>query len=160
MRFADNSFVSDPGDPIHIVYAPKVKPNGEIELVESGRENTNDYIQSFAEQCDIHMIAQRVANGEVDLLTRRTGSYGDFTQMPKTFAEALQLQIDSNRLFESLPLEVRKDFNNDPNQFFAQSGTNEWFDKISPVLPEEVKSMIKPPEATIQPVNPGKDVEK
>lgn len=144
MRFADNSFVSNPGSPIHQVYAPKVDPEGGITLVEAGVENTDDYIQSFAESTDLHVLLTRIQSGETDLLMKRPGSYGDFTKMPKTYAEMLQLQLDSARLFNSLPVDVKEKFNNDPNQFMAQSGTEDWFKKIENVLPDEVKSVVFP----------------
>lgn len=144
MKFADNSICSCPGLPFKTVYAPKVGPNGSVELVESGLENTDEFIQSFKEATDIRTILNRVANGETQLLMQRTGSYGDFTKMPKTFAEVLQLQIDSHKLFESLPIDIRQQFNNDANEFFAASGTGEWFKKIEGVLPDEVKAMVMP----------------
>ena len=144
MRFADHSFVSNPGSPIHQLYAPKVESDGSITLVEAGVENTDDYIQSFAESTDIHVLMKRIQNGETDLLMKRPGSYGDFTKMPKTYAEMLQLQLDSVRLFNSLPVDVKEKFNNDPNQFMAQSGTEDWFKKIENVLPDEVKSAVFP----------------
>lgn len=144
MRFADKRFVSNPGSPIHQLYAPKVGVDGSVTLVEAGVENTDEYIQSFAESTDIHVLMTRVQNGETDLLMKRPGSYGDFTKVPKTYAEMLQLQLDSARLFNSLPLDVKEKFNNDPNQFLAQSGTEDWFKKIENVLPDEVKSAVFP----------------
>lgn len=151
IKFADNSIVSNPGSPIHILYAPKVDSEGCITLVETGVENTDDYIQSFVESTDMEVIVNRIMNGEEQLLRQRTGSFGDFTKMPKTYAEMLQLQLDSNRLFMSLPVEVREKFNHDPAQFMAQSGTEDWFKKIENVLPDEVKSVVFP-QASAAPV--------
>lgn len=145
MKYANVDYYTNPGSPYRTVYAPKVEPNGSMKLIKAGVENVQDYINSFKESTDINVVIKRITAGEIDLLRQRTGSYGDFTKMPQTFAEALQLQIDSNRLFESLPAAVKKEFDGDPNQFFAQSGTKEWFDKISPVLPDEVKAAIMPP---------------
>lgn len=156
MRYADNSFVSNPGSPLHTLYAPKVLSNGIVDLVESGVENTDDIIQSFADSVDIRTILTRVSNGEVDLLKKRVGSYGDFTGTPRTYAEALQLEIDSKKLFSSLPADIREKFNNDANQFFAQSGTADWFDKIGTILPDEMRSMNnkKTAETSVEPAKP------
>lgn len=145
IHYADKRFVSNPGNPIHKLYAPKVTKTGRVELVCTGTENTDNYINSFREDTDIHEIMKRVKAGQIDLLNRRPGSYGDFTKFPKTFAEALQLQIDSNRLFSGLPDDVRSKFNNDPNVFFAAAGSEDWFKKIEKVLPDEVKKAIMPP---------------
>lgn len=144
MKFADQSIVSNPGSPRHVLYAPKVSSNGSVVLVESGFEDTDAYIQSFLESTDIHLVMAQLKEGDTSVLNRRPGAYGDFTKAPKTFAEALQLQIDSNRLFDSLPADVKRKFDNSSSQFFAVAGTKEWFDKIEPVLPDEVKSMVFP----------------
>lgn len=152
MNLKRERFYSDPGTPVHQLYAAKVAPDGTIDLVESGVENTDEYIQSFKESTDISVILTRVGAGELDLLYKRPGSYGDFTQLPKTYAEALQLQIDSNNLFNSLPVSVKQKFDNDAAKFFAQSGTKEWFDNIRDVIPPEVQKAIYPPAADIAPV--------
>lgn len=152
MRFADNSFVSEPGSPFHTVYSPKVGKDGVIDLVESGVEDTDAYIQSFADSVDINTILTRVSNGEMELLHQRNGVFGDFTGMPKTYAEALQLHIDSNRLFASLPVDIRQKFDNDENKFFASSGSEEWYGKLDSILPDDVKAVFKKADAEIQPV--------
>ena len=56
MRFADPAFVSDPGTKYHKLYAPKVGKDGVIDLVESGVEDTDALIQSYAESTDINVI--------------------------------------------------------------------------------------------------------
>ena len=156
MKYAEKRFFSDPGSPLHVLYAPKVNADGSVDLVESGVENIREYIQSFERSTDLSVILARVGAGETQLLYQRPGSYGDFTQLPSTYAEALQLQIDSNNLFKSLPVEVKNKFDNDPNKFFAQSGTKEWFEKIEVVLPKEVKDMVRPVDAV--PVDPKVEV--
>lgn len=134
MKFFKNDRFSNPGNPIHIIYAPVVEDDGSVSLVESGKENTDEFIQSFAESCDLNVIIQRYLNGEVDVLNQRNGVYGDFTQMPKTYAEALQLKIDSERMFDSLPVEYKRLFDNDPNKFFVQAGSEEWLEKLKPLM--------------------------
>lgn len=157
MRYQRERIFTNPGDPIHIIYSPKVSKTGSIELVESGKENTNDYIQSFVASTDIHVIIARIMNGEQQLLYSRPGSYGDFTKLPQTYAEALQLQIDSNNLFNSLPVEIKQKFDNDSSKFFASAGTEKWFKDIEPVLPDEVKYVIFPSSAPA-PAGPSVDV--
>lgn len=138
IKFDNGNFVSNPGSPIHILYAPKVCDDGHIELVPCGKENTDEMIQSHLESTDINLILNRVAQGDMSGLTVKNGAYGDFTNVPKTFAEALQLQIDSNRLFESLPVNIRDKFMQDPNEFFAKAGTEEWFEKLNGIIPREM----------------------
>lgn len=145
IRYADNSFVSDPGDPIQIVYSPTVNEDGTIDLVETGKIDLDAQIQSYKESTDIRTILARCAEGDMSGLNVRTPLYGDFTKMPKTYAEALQLKIDADNLFYSLPPEIRQKFDNDTNKFFAQSGTQEWYENIEGVLPEDVKNTLFPP---------------
>ena len=142
IRFDDGSHVSDPGSPVEVVYAPKVLDNGEIELIETGLRNTDEEIQSYKDSTDIRLILARCEAGDYSGLNVKTPLYGDFTEMPKTYAEVLQLQIDSNNLFDSLPADVRYQFDNDPNKFFAASGTKEWYQKIEKVLPDDVKKVV------------------
>lgn len=146
IKYADNSIVSNPGSPIHVIYGPKVvSKEGNIELVEIGKENIHDYIQSQKESTDMSYILSRMAAGDTSML-RTDGMYGDFTQIPNTLADVLQLQIDSNRMFASLPAEVKEKFHFDANEFFAQSGQMDWYEKIKPVLSDEVKNQIWPVE--------------
>lgn len=140
-------FITNPGDPIHTIYAPVVGRDGNIELQVAGKENTDEIIDSYLESTDIRIILNRVANGEVELLNKTAGSYGDFTKAPKTLAEALQLQMDSNRLFQSLPVDTRRQFDDDPNKFFAAAGSTEWFEKLADILPEQMRSMNNAPPA-------------
>lgn len=142
VRYFNNDIVSNPGNPIHTIYAPKVAKDGTIELVESGFENTDDIIQSYAESCDMSVILSRVANGETELLNQRKGLFGDFTQMPSTYAEVLQMQIDSVNLFNSLPTDVKAKFDNDSNKFFVQAGNEDWINKLGDLLPEEFRKSI------------------
>lgn len=139
IKYADNSIVSNPGNPIHIIYAPEVQDDGTIKLVESGKENTDEYIDSFREECDISTIIKKYQNGDISVLKQREGMFGDFTNLPKTYAEMLQLRIDSERAFNSLPLEVKQKFNNDEMQFFASAGSNEWLEKCGIITKEEIK---------------------
>lgn len=153
MKFADPKFVSDPGTKFHKLYAPKVGKDGVIDLVESGVEDTDALIQSYAESTDLNVILSRVANGETELLHQRNGIFGDFTGMPKTYAEALQLHIDSNRLFASLPDEVRKKFDYDENKFFATAGENDWFENVKSVMPADIQAMYdKRIEKPVEPI--------
>ena len=130
-----NDFVSNPGDRYHIIYSPIINPDGTITLIESGKDDIQEMIQAQKDQTDMSYILSQMAIGNTSVLTDKTPMYGDFTIMPKTYAEALQLVIDREADFMKLPLDVRNKFNNDFRQWFAQSGSDEWFDKMSSVLP-------------------------
>lgn len=149
-----NEFVTCPGSEEHVIFSPKVKSDGTFSLVETGRESIKDKINSFREQTDIAYIIKRIQMGDTSVL-RSDGAYGDFTHMPKTFAEALQLQIDGEKRFMQLPLDVRNQFDNDFRKWFASAGSDEWMSKMQPVLVDEMRSMdTNPPEASVDPVKP------
>ena len=153
MKYADNSFVSNPGSAEHILYSAKVMPDGSIQLKECGKENLHDIIQSYKDTTDIAYILAKLQSGDMSVINQKPVMYGDFTQYPKTLADALQLQIDSKNLFDRLPAEIKKKFDNDENKFFASSGSQEWFEKISPALSEDVRNAIFPPKVEDIPVD-------
>lgn len=148
IRFFRNDIVTNPGNPIKPVYRPQVNKDGSIRLIVDGYINTDEEIQSFSESVDIENILARYMNGDVSVLHQHVGQYGDFTEMPKTYAEVLQMQIDARNVFDGLPSDIKAKFNNDANQFFVQSGSDDWFDKLSPLLGDrkQVGDIIKKEE--------------
>lgn len=134
---------TNPGSPIHILYAPKILDDGTITLVENGTENIQSFIDSFVEQTDIAFIIKQLQLGNTDVLSKKQPMYGDFTEMPKTQAELLQIRIDAERAFYDLPLDVRQKFNNSFNEWFASNGKPEWFEKMKPLISDqEVKDEV------------------
>lgn len=139
---------TNPGNPIKQLYSGSYNERGQVELKEDGTEDTYAFIQSFAESTDIHSILRRYQNGEVDVLEKVQGFYGDITEMPKTYAEALQRIADSEKVFWSLPVDVRAKFGHSFSEFLAASNENDFLDKLG------VKPLEQP---AVQPVAP--DVE-
>lgn len=121
---------SYPGNPIKQLYAGSYNERGQVELKEDGTEDLYAYIQSFAESTDIHAILRRFENGEVDVLEKVQGFYGDITEMPHTYAEALQRISDSEKVFMSLPVDVRAKFNHSFSEFLAASQDADFLDRI------------------------------
>lgn len=137
MKFFNNDIYSNSGDKTRTLYSPIVNDDGTISLVASGKEDIQSEIDSYREECDINVLLARYAAGDLDVFNKSVGSYGDFTNFPSTYAEALQIQINSKRYFDSLPVEIKEKFNNDANQFFVQTGSDEWFKVMSSMYPEE-----------------------
>ncbi len=140
---------SNPGNPIKQLYAGSYNERGQVELREDGTENLYDFIQSFAESTDIHAILRRFENGEVDVLEKVQGFYGDVTEMPKTYAEALQRIADSEKVFMSLPVDVRAKFGHSFSEFLAASNDADFLERLgvqvdAPVSPEPEPDVVKP----------------
>ncbi len=141
---------SNPGNPIKQLYAGSYNERGQVELREDGTENLYDFIQSFAESTDIHAIMRRFENGEVDVLEKVQGFYGDVTEMPKTYAEALQRIADSEKVFMSLPVDVRAKFGHSFSEFLAASNDADFLERLgvqvdnSTPEPVPVPDVVKP----------------
>lgn len=95
-----------------LVYSPRYDDNGVLDLVVTGKEDIYTFIQSHKESTDIHVLLDRFANGETDVLQRMQGFYGDVTSMPKTYAEVLNAVIVGEETFARLPVEVKQRFDN------------------------------------------------
>lgn len=103
----------------HILYSTQFDDQGNHTLVESGKENLYDYIQSHKESVDIHVIMERFARGDVQALQRRQAMFGDFTEFPTTYAGMLNAVQLGEQHFMSLPLEVRQRFDNNFAKWLA-----------------------------------------
>lgn len=71
--------------------------------------------QQFKEECDVNNILRNYVNTGV--LTHTSDilpEFGDFTQVPEDYGEALALIARSEEQFGMLPSEVRERFDNKP----------------------------------------------
>ncbi len=144
---------SNPGNSIKQLYSGSYNERGQVELKEDGTEDLYAFIQSFAESTDIHAILKRYQNGEVDVLEKVQGFYGDITEMPHTYAEALQRIADSEKVFMSLPVDVRAKFGHSFSEFLAASQDTDFLERLGvkpveqpapePVAPDPVVSPVK-----------------
>ena len=72
--------------------------------------------RSFKDECDINKIVERcIRVGWPE--DPGTGQYGDFVNMPGTLQEAFDMMHDAEDKFSALPSDVRRAFDNDPQQF-------------------------------------------
>lgn len=77
--------------------------------------------QEFTAECDINNIMRRFTQSGYDPstlpLTTRKPQYGDFSNMPQSYHEALNYVKDTERAFMTLDADLRARFENDPQQF-------------------------------------------
>lgn len=121
-----NKFITNAGEDKKILYSSKVLPTGEIVLTPCGAESMSERINAEKQYTDINYIMNRLQMGDTSVLDDRQAMYGDYTTVPKSLAESLQLIIDGERKFYQLPLEVRQKFNNSYNAWLMAAGTKEW----------------------------------
>ncbi|UPW41647.1 internal scaffolding protein [Peromfec virus RodF8_30] len=152
-QYDDHSRVYQPvGSRLHTLYSPVFNKDGVMSLQETGQENLYDYIQSHADSVDIHVILKQFAAGDVSVLSRVQGAYGDFTQMPKTFAEALNTMIAAEQYFMSLPVETRAQFGHNFNQFIASMDQSDFTAKMG--IAPQVETPTLGPSSSSDPATP------
>lgn len=142
-RNRDKPIYSNSGSPMKPTYKMKVFDDGHRDLVETGMMNTDDIIQSHKDSVDLHLVLERFARGDVDVINRRSSFFGDFTNMPTSLSELSQRIVDANELFNQLDIEARREFDFDAGKFFASIGTDEFNQKVSKFVTSD---------ATIEPV--------
>ena len=74
--------------------------------------------QSSKDECDINRIMRKFEKtGILEHRNTFEGSYGDFTDTPQDYHEAIQQVMDAQDMFMSLPAKVRRQFGNDPAEY-------------------------------------------
>lgn len=134
----------NPGNPVHMTYGGHYDEQGRVQLVEKGKENIYDFIQSHADSVDINVLLARYNNGDVSALSKTQGFYIDATQFPTNYAEALN-QIERMRdSFMKLPVEVRSKFNHSFSEFLAASGSPDFMNmlQVDQQVPAETKEEV------------------
>lgn len=127
-RFVCDAFRSCPGTAFVPDYKATSLGNGNFTLVKVGSTDLHAKILAEVPATDIHVIITRLNAGDNSVLRQDTPMYGDFTTLPKSTAEALQMVLDGQRAFDSLPLTVRDHFGHDFRKWFASAGSSDWME--------------------------------
>lgn len=128
------------GDAFLATYQEKFTKDGQKKLERIGQKNINDMIQADLESTKIENILHQVAMGDLRALKQRDITYVDATTMPKSLMELQNLGIKAKSEFEQFPKEVKELFHNSCDEYVAQMGTQEFFDKMSPYV-QKVKEI-------------------
>lgn len=138
-----SDFVSNPGTRYHTEYSPRLSKSGVTELVPSGKVDIKQRINAYKECTDIAFMLRAMAAGDRSVLTGSVPVYGDFTRMPKTMVEAMQADLDAEKAFYQLPLDVRDAFGNNYRYWLSDIGSEDWKTKmkIAPTVSDEMRSM-------------------
>lgn len=128
------SFITQSGSRKHKVLSP-FYDGKKLTLMETGEIDTQDQINSHAPECDMSYILSRLNNGDFSVLNKQPAMYADFRNLPRNFREVLEVGLNAERVFNSLPVDVRRQFDNDYRQFVARAGSEEWNRIMHPVDP-------------------------
>lgn len=137
-----NKFLTCPGDPEQKTYKYAIV-DGIKQLVHDDFTNTQDYIESFAESTDLHNIIARFMNGDESVLDVRKGFYADLRSFPTSYAEIYEHIQEAQNTFNSLPPEIRQEFDNSYMKYFDSYGSLDWNEKMKKYVDfkeDEVKS--------------------
>lgn len=108
------------------VYEIEYDDKGHKNLVQTGVKDIYERIQAPLESTKIETILRRAAGGDAAALAQTNGQYIDCTDMPTSFSQMQNTLAKMRQNFEKLPLEIRKAYNNSPEQYIADYGTENW----------------------------------
>lgn len=113
--------------------------------------------QSFKDECDINRIMSRyMKTGVIDHMRSGELQYGDVSSSID-YHHAMNVIIAANDVFEALPAQVRKRFDNDPAQMLAFVEDPENLSEarelglVSPEASQPIEAAPEPPEASPEP---------
>lgn len=122
------------GSPIKIEYQVRLIDNN-MEIVETGKSDLYEYIQSHRDSVDIHKILERCAQVEdYSLLNRMPTKFMDVTDMPDTLAGAYAMVKDAENFFERMPVDIKEKYNNNFVEFISDLGSDKFNDNVSKFL--------------------------
>lgn len=106
--------------PVRNYFSPRLPVTVEFNPEKEGRTQPE-----FKESCDINYILRKYNKTGVLKVNSDTPKFGDFSQSVD-YHNAMNVVVKANEMFNQLPADVRKRFNNDPQQFleFAENEDN------------------------------------
>ena len=137
------------------VYSEEIDKDGKHILKKIGKHNFYKEIQEHKDETMVYNLLDRFQHGDVNALSKAKNTmYGDFTQAPKTIQEAQNQIIKAKNEFEKLPLNVRKEFNHNANEFLASAQQGDLMERIKKA--QGIEKEIQIPNITKpQTINPG-----
>lgn len=120
---------TEPGDHFMNIYKWRVDDDGNMIRKIVKTENIYDRIQAARDSVDLNKILERYENGDASALQKVQGMYIDTTELPKTYHELYKAVQIHNDAFNSMPVEIKQAFDNNPAKFWKEFGTDK-FDAI------------------------------
>lgn len=108
------------------------KKSGKKHLVKIGQTCVYDMIQEDLEQAKIENIIAKIAKNDLSVFKDAKITYVDAEDFPQTLMEAQNIVVKARAEFDKFPKEVRELFNNSPEQYVSEMGTDEFIKKMSP----------------------------
>lgn len=118
-----NVFVSNPGSKIVAEYGLVTAEDGSTSVGVIGEKNLDAIIQSNKDTGNVALLVAKYNAGDEEALNRVRGVYGDFRNMPTTYAEMVSRLNECRAVFEALPVDIKEQFDNNPDVFWSEYGT-------------------------------------
>lgn len=129
-------FFSCPGERLRPVFTPEIRKDGMIDLVQTGVEDLQEYIDSFKDSCDISVMVQRYVAGDETALRNGNPVFMDLLGAPKNLAEAYALNFRAEKAFENLPADIKNKFDNNFFRFLSEAGSESWYEALKQPVPD------------------------
>ena len=113
-------YYSEHGSPIKDVYTSRYDDKGEIIVEKTSETDFQAYIESFAESSSLEYLISKYEMGDPEALNQVKGSYFDASNMPTSYAELFNMVNEAQDTFESLPVDIKDLYGNDPVKFFSE----------------------------------------
>ena len=116
-------FISNPGSKIVPEYGLTTSDDGVTTVGVVGEKNLDAIIQSNKDSGNVALLVAKYNAGDTEALNRVKGVYGDFRNMPTTYAEMVSRLNECRAVFEALPVDIKEQFDNNPDVFWSEYGT-------------------------------------
>lgn len=129
----DQRYTSDPGRRIRDKMSVVVNKEGAKVLEKVGETDFYAYIQSFKDSVDLKQIVERCAmSGDMSLLQRAQGVFGDYVGFPKDLRSCEDLRIATEGAYNALSDEQKAQISFE--QFLEGFSSEEKFNALQSVL--------------------------
>lgn len=118
-----NVFVSVAGSKIVAEYGLVTAEDGSTSVGVIGDKNLDAIIQSNKDTGNVALLVAKYNAGDDEALNKVRGVYGDFRNMPTTYAEMVSRLNECRAVFEALPVDIKEQFDNNPDVFWSEYGT-------------------------------------
>lgn len=141
--------ISNCGSDERVTYVPVYGEDGKLKLEVADTSSQQDFIDSFADSCDIEILVNRYLNGDASALAANPSpAYGDFRNIPRDFYEAVSMVNKGRSLYDGLAPELKKEFGSFKNFVSADSKTFE--SKASSALAKITERLNPKVETTVE----------
>lgn len=122
------------------IYSTELDEHGILKVVRTGYQDMQQLINSHLGEVEIHSVLERFSMGLVSNVRDHGLQYGDFTQLPTSMADILNLQHKVEQAFDSLSDELKAKYHNSKNEWLSKAGSLDW---LKDIFPEQFPDLSK-----------------